>query len=160
MVRVMQIRFALGVAMLALLAACQPQTPFTPVQHVILEKIAVQPMTCERGKDCDVKWGHATDWIVHHTRAGIRTLGAHLIRTNNASNGVTEFTVARYRKSGDVEEIHLTTFCDQDPTCTTDSSLAYHAWFAEAVVGLPPGIRKTGPGAYSIDRDLVGNTAQ
>jgi hypothetical protein len=140
-------------SLLFVVASCH--TGPGPQQQKLLEVMAYREVTCEHGADCKRKWNRAIEWVNEHSETGIKAVSDNLIATNLESSGTRppfkfpEFSVVRYMQDEDTDVIKFGSYCEHGFTCTP-TALQLRAEFVNYIIGLPRGVKKTGPDSYYV----------
>jgi len=77
----------LSMVIVLLLAGCATMTPEQIAAKQVKEANAEREVMCVKGKDCDVKWGRAIDWIVRESKWKIKIQTDNLIQTSGLDSG-------------------------------------------------------------------------
>ena len=131
-----------------LLFACAK--PVDDRQQQAMEQLASRSVTCHAGIDCETKWNRAIEWVTKHSERGIRTVNENLIQTYSVAVEHTkpvlrypEFSVVRYKKSGNTYVFDFKCYCDNGFKCDP-SGLKLRASFNTFIMGVPPGVKVQG----------------
>jgi len=125
-------RLALGLIALSLIFAggCA-----TPAQRAKLQQIANQPIYCEKGNDCEVKWGRAILWISNNSYWKIRQQTDNLITTEGPFNKTkASYVVNKTPLGGGRYQITMRLGCGNPFGCVP-STLSLKASFVKFVLG-------------------------
>lgn len=83
---------------------------------------ANEPVLCQKGDDCDMKWSRAQQWVLKNSNWKLQTATDMLLQTFNGPAEATEssFTVSRVARGNGVSEILFESGCGNWIGCIPD----------------------------------------
>lgn len=112
----------------------------SPERSAELQRMAAQPIICEKGQDCEIKWGRSILWITRNSHWKLRQQTDQLITTEGPFDTTdAAFTVNKVPIGNDRYQIVMDCWCGNLFGCIPDL-LSLKADFTQFVLQQPAGL--------------------